>query len=255
MQTFFSIVIPTLNEEEYLPKLLRCLKEQNFKDFEVVVVDGKSTDRTISIVKKFQKEFRRRHLPLTLVVSTKRGSANQRNLGAKKGRGMYLVFFDADITIADNYLKNLSSNLTRLDYPNNLVTSFVKPDKNGFLEWCVTIFTNLMIEFGRLIGKPLSPGFNTIVKKEVFLRVGGFDPQVNVTDDYDFSLRAASKGYHLKIIRSFQIHFSLRRFRSHGWSRTFFEYFQMAIYNFFKGPPKERVFDYSMGGNQHARDC
>ena len=44
-----SIVIPTLNEEEFLPTLLSCLKHQTFKDFEVIVADAGSKDNTVEI--------------------------------------------------------------------------------------------------------------------------------------------------------------------------------------------------------------
>jgi len=56
MKPFFSIVIPTLNEEKYLPNLLNDLTKQKEKDFEIIVVDGKSEDRTIDIAIKYKKK-------------------------------------------------------------------------------------------------------------------------------------------------------------------------------------------------------
>ena len=47
-EPFFSIIIPTLNEEKYLPLLLSDLEHQLFTDFEVIVVDGKSADKTVT---------------------------------------------------------------------------------------------------------------------------------------------------------------------------------------------------------------
>ena len=56
-QPFFSVVIPTLNEEKYLPRLLENLSKQTFSEFEVTVVDGSSEDETVKEAKKWQKKL------------------------------------------------------------------------------------------------------------------------------------------------------------------------------------------------------
>ena len=50
---FFSIVIPALNEEKFLPKLLESLSHQHFCDFEVIVVDGRSKDKTVAVAETY----------------------------------------------------------------------------------------------------------------------------------------------------------------------------------------------------------
>ena len=47
-----SIIIPTWNEEECLPKLLECIKKQSYKDYEIIVADANSKDKTVTIAKK-----------------------------------------------------------------------------------------------------------------------------------------------------------------------------------------------------------
>ena len=49
----FSIIIPTYNEEEYLPVLLDSIKEQDFDDYEIIVADANSTDKTVEIAKDY----------------------------------------------------------------------------------------------------------------------------------------------------------------------------------------------------------
>jgi len=71
MKPYFSIIIPTLNEERYLPKLLEDLLNQTEKNFEVIVVDGKSTDKTIDVCKHFMK-----NIPSKIIISNKRNVAN-----------------------------------------------------------------------------------------------------------------------------------------------------------------------------------
>ena len=87
-----SIIIPTLNEEKIIEKTLKSLKELK-GDYEIIVSDGKSTDRTVSISKMYADK-----------VVVYEGEARQtiamgRNLGASVASGEYLLFLDADIAI------------------------------------------------------------------------------------------------------------------------------------------------------------
>ena len=55
ISTFFSVIIPTLNEEHFLPKLLADLSLQTFKRFEVIVIDANSSDKTVSLAREYAK--------------------------------------------------------------------------------------------------------------------------------------------------------------------------------------------------------
>jgi len=78
-----SIIIPTYNEEKYLPALLQSLKDQTIKPKEVIVVDAYSKDNTAEIVKRYGYK---------LVLSKKKGPAAQRNYGAQIATGKFLFF-------------------------------------------------------------------------------------------------------------------------------------------------------------------
>ena len=81
-----SIIVPTLNEEEYLPKLLESIKKQDFKDYEIIVADAGSEDKTLEIAKKRG------------CIITKGGSITVgRNNGAKVARGDIFLFLDSDV--------------------------------------------------------------------------------------------------------------------------------------------------------------
>ena len=73
----FSIIIPTLNEEKFLPKLLDSLSRQTNKDFEAVVVDGASRDKTVQAAHQFMRKIPR----LTVDIVKKPGLPVQRNRG------------------------------------------------------------------------------------------------------------------------------------------------------------------------------
>ena len=82
-----SIVVPTLNEEKYLGKLLFGLGKQVFKNFEVIIVDGRSEDKTLKIANGFKDAFQLK------TYSSLRGTSVQRNFGAKRAKSDNLVFF------------------------------------------------------------------------------------------------------------------------------------------------------------------
>lgn len=85
--TKFSIIIPVYNVEKYLKKCLDSVKNQTFKDYEVLVVDDGSTDKSKEIAKKYN---------LTLIESDHVGVSSARNMAIKKAKGEYLVFLDSD---------------------------------------------------------------------------------------------------------------------------------------------------------------
>lgn len=95
---FFTIIIPTYNEEKFLPKLLNDLTKQKERDFEVIIVDGKSKDNTIKCA-----QHHRESLNLKVVSSKISNVSVQRNLGARKSKGKFLIFLDADMRIGQAF--------------------------------------------------------------------------------------------------------------------------------------------------------
>src|SRR5208283_3947011 len=93
--TRVSVIIPTWNEENYLERCLMSLKRQSLKDpFEVIVVDGGSSDRTLEIAHKFTQDV--------LVLPGKPVGA-ARNIGASRATGNLLAFLDADTSASKNW--------------------------------------------------------------------------------------------------------------------------------------------------------
>ena len=92
----YSIIIPTYNEEEYLPVLLESIKEQDFDDYEVIVADANSTDRTREIAEEYG----------CIVVDGGLPGVG-RNNGAKVAKGEYLLFLDSDLQLTEDYLRDV----------------------------------------------------------------------------------------------------------------------------------------------------
>ena len=99
----FSFIIPALNEEDYVEPCVRSIQGQTCKDYEIIVVDNGSTDRTAEIA---------RQLGCKVVNEQKRGISHARNKGAKIAIGDILCFVDADGVVSNNWLKEAKKTLS-----------------------------------------------------------------------------------------------------------------------------------------------
>ncbi|MBU0615524.1 MAG: glycosyltransferase, partial [Nanoarchaeota archaeon] len=97
-----SIIIPTLNEEKHLPRLLDSITRQRFKDYEIIVADNNSKDKTRDIAKKFGAKVVPGGLP-----------AKARNLGAKAAKGNILLFLDSDVILSKGSLNKAVTEFTQ----------------------------------------------------------------------------------------------------------------------------------------------
>lgn len=93
-----SIVIPAYNEQKNIEACLETILNQSYNNYEVIVVDDGSTDKTIEIVQKY---------PVKLIKQSHQGPAKARNLGAKEAKGEILVFMDSDMTFEKNFIREL----------------------------------------------------------------------------------------------------------------------------------------------------
>lgn len=98
-----SVIIPIYNEENVILSCLESLAKQTVDNYEVIVVDDGSTDKTVEIV----KQLRVTSYELKLIHGKHKGAGFARNLGAKQAEGNILVFVDADMTFDKNFLKML----------------------------------------------------------------------------------------------------------------------------------------------------
>lgn len=88
-----SVIIPAFNEENFLPKCLESLKKQDFKDFEIIVVDNNSKDKTSEISKKFG---------VKILKEKNQGAAFAREAGFLKARGKIIATTDANTILPRN---------------------------------------------------------------------------------------------------------------------------------------------------------
>lgn len=238
---YFSIIIPTLNEDKFLPTILCNLEKQRTKNFEVIVVDGNSSDETKNVVSKFSQT-----LPINFFQVQKRNVSHQRNYGAKSAKGKYLIFLDADSGVSSAFTKNLQNYIER---KKGLVfIPFLIADENNPETKILFDLINFLIEVSQNINKPFSSGGSIIIERSFFNLIGGFDEKVFLAEDHDLIQKAWSWGVRARFLRNIKVRFNLRRMRKEGKIKLFYKYFLAAAHVLLKGKIDKKIFDYEMGG-------
>ena len=238
-----SIVIPALNEEKFLPRLLESLARQTRSDFEVIVVDGCSRDRTVELARTFHPRL----AGLQVIVSEKAGLPLQRNLGAKAARGEWLAFVDADSVLLPYFVERLEYFIE--EQKPALFTSWFRPDSEVSGDAMFTLIANLFVEGSIVFRRPIAPGPLTAVKREVFDLVGGFNEALTFGEDYDFTQRSAARGVRLQILRETLYVYSLRRIRKEGKLRFIRLYARASLLVLLTRRNLKNVPTYVMGGH------
>lgn len=243
---FFSVIIPTLNEEYFLPKILNDLKNQKDKNFEVIVVDGFSKDKTKEIALSYRKE-----LNLSFYQSEKNNVASQRNFGVEKARGDYLIFLDADSRIQKTFIEKLRKYI--LKNKGLIFIPFIKPEKKDRIYKPLFDLVNILVEFSQKLPKKFSLGGSIIIEKNFFKLIGGFDERLFMSEDHELIERASNYGVIIKFFKSSPVVFSLRRIKKEGEIKFFYKYFLASLRRLFlQKEITKKIFDYEMGGHLYT---
>ncbi len=240
-EPFFSIVIPCLNEEKSLPLLLKDLAAQTLQDFEVIVVDGHSKDKTVEYAKNYKDT-----LPsLTILNSKIRNVSVQRNMGGEAGVGKYLMFNDADNRLPKHFLEGVKYHLGVKQ--SDLFTTWILPDSKRRSDKAIATYLNLLTETGLMVGTPGALGAMIGCLRKRFGKIGGFNPEVGFAEDTEFVRRGYNKGFSFSVIREPRYVYSLRRFRKIGTLKLLQRY---AILNLkiMTNQKVDQKKEYPMGG-------
>lgn len=179
-----SVIIPTFNRWPLVGAAIESVLAQTFSDFELIVVADGSTDRTGAELVRFRSRLR-------LLTQPNRGVSAARNFGARHARGRYLAFLDSD----DLWL------------PGKLALQTAFMEQNPAVQICQTeeiwirngVRVNPKAKHRKPSGDIFIPSLElclvspsaVMLSRELFERVGGFDENLPVCEDYDLWLRIA----------------------------------------------------------------
>lgn len=227
-----SIVIPTLNEERYLPHILDDLEKQTFKDYEIIVADAGSKDKTRKIAEKYGCRVVEGGMP-----------AEGRNAGAKAAKGDFLVFFDADVRIQKDFLEKAFDEFQKKYFEIATCDMVTTSNDNN-----IKLILDFYNDYARSVQyfRPSCGGPFIMTTKRLFERLHGFDETLRLSEDHDFAIRG-SKLSKFGILDSVNYVFSTRRLKKEGTLHFLLKTVQIQLYHLFKGKITEDVIEYEFG--------
>ncbi len=176
----FSIIIPTFNSAQYITACLEAMNTLQYDEsrYEIIVVDGGSTDSTLDMISQFPK--------VHVVSSTNISISNSRNIGARKATGNALVFIDSDCLVDAELLNKAEKHLVDFE----CCGAFYKA--SGRQGWVARTWLAAEGKQTGLVN--WITGGTLIVRKEFFTIVGGFNEALQTEEDEDFGHRVRLHG-------------------------------------------------------------
>lgn len=182
-----SIIIPVYNVEKYLPRCIDSILNQNFQDFELIMINDGSKDNSLEIMKNYQPN------PKIRIFDQKNvGPALTRNKGLQEAKGKYIMFIDSDDYINQNYLKNYYEAAIEKDY--DLVIGGYQKVQGDRIEFTRKLTDG---EFSKyLVTGPVSK----LYKKDFLIKNNIEFLDTTASEDVYFNVLAYSKNPKIKII-------------------------------------------------------
>lgn len=177
-----SVIFCTYNREKYIYNAMKSIAEQKFpiQDYEIVLINNNSTDRTESICQQFQVDYP--NILFHYFVETNQGLSYARNRGVKESKGDILVFVDDDATVFDSYLSSVQSFFEthpEVSACGGPIEPFYETEKPKWLSY----YTEQLIGGALYKGDKVKPfkngkypgGGNSAFRKEIFEKYGLFN--------------------------------------------------------------------------------
>ena len=170
---YFSIIIPMYNRERFIARTIDSLINQDYDDYEIIVVDDGSTDKSADVVRKYSD------LRIKLIShKLNRGVGPARNTGVDRARGIWVICFDSDdellpgaLSLISKRCNEVDENISRLEFMEQMDSGEISPDpplKNEFFDY-IKYIKCMEKGYGRL-----SETFQ-IVKRAAFEKVRYYD--------------------------------------------------------------------------------
>ncbi|MDR2086192.1 MAG: glycosyltransferase [Dysgonamonadaceae bacterium] len=221
---FYSVIIPVYNRPNEVEELLCSLERQTYKNFEVIIVEDGSSIPCEAVVRKYAASF-----PIQYFYKPNSGPGLSRNFGAGKSKGDYLIFFDSDCIIPENYLKEVETQLSCFQ-----VDAFGGPDKadktfskiQKAINYSMTsFFTTGGIRGDKKRMDKFHPrSFNLGIRKSVFEALEGFSA-MRFGEDIDLSIRLMKAGYHTCLFSEAWVYHKRRT----GWKKFFKQVYNSGV--------------------------
>ena len=197
----YSIIVPVYNRPDEVDELLQSLSAQQFKDFEVIIVEDGSQKACKDVCNKYADI-----LDLHYYYKENSGPGQSRNYGAERASGQWLIVLDSDVVLPADYLSAVDAELsaTACDAwggPDAAHPSFT-PVQKAISYSMTSFFTTGGIRGGKAkLDKFYPRSFNMGIRRDVYRQLGGFS-KMRFGEDIDFSYRIVEAGYKTRLLPS-----------------------------------------------------
>lgn len=179
-----SMIIPVYNAQDALRPLLECIQKEQNERLEVILVNDGSTDNSLAVLQECSKDIPN----ITLVNQTNHGAPHARNVGLRRARGKYLLFFDADDILGEHVLTRLLDELRQTD-ADLLIGNMKFVDEKGRGRVRVPVFREeLTSDIHPAFFWDSFPG-NKIYRRTVVQKNGIIWSNVRIHQDLNFYLK------------------------------------------------------------------
>ncbi len=219
MRHKISVVIPTYNEEDYIGRCLNSLMNQTLdrREYEIVVVDGGSTDRTVEIARKYAD---------SVIMQHSNGVGGARNDGVAVSNGEIVAMTDADIILPNNWLERIYADFREAGVV--AVYGPIVPIESRFkYRFLIGLFNKLANIAARLKIFYATLGSNTAIRSDIFQRIGGYT-DMSAGDDYEIARRLRDVGI-IRYDPELYVWFSMRRMEKYGVIRALYIWFMNLL--------------------------
>lgn len=234
-----TIVIPTKNEEAYLPVLLKSIKNQTVQPTDIIVADAHSTDKTKEIALSYGAKVIEGGLPSV-----------GRNKGALFASTDLVLFLDADVDLRDpEFLEKAMNEMHERGL--GLATCDVFPLSDDYIDHFMHKAYNTYVRaWGSLF--PHAPGFCMLVQRDLHHKLNGFDESIPFCEDHDYAQRFKKVGK-FGFLKSTKIPVSIRRLDRDGRINIAIKFMLAEMHLAFLGPIKHDKFNYSFGYSEGVK--
>ncbi|MBN2570796.1 MAG: glycosyltransferase [Ignavibacteriales bacterium] len=237
----YSIIIPTLNEEKLLGNLLKDICTNGFQqkyDYEVIVSDGGSQDKTIEIANNFSDKV------VTKDGEIKQNIAVGRNRGASQAKGEILIFLNADIAIPDlqKFFDYIENKFYSSKYAAMTCRVMIFPNEARLVDKLFLTFYNFYFRMLNVLGVGMGRGECHIVKREIFDKLNGYNEKLAAGEDFELFKNIKRIGK-IHFANKITIYESPRRYRKLGHWKIFYLWLANGIYVFFKKKALSREWE------------
>lgn len=235
---FVSIMIPAHNEESVIATTVETVLNLDYPNFEIIAIDDRSSDNTASVLKDLEKKYPQKVIAFIRPKDAFPGKSAVLNDALQYAKGEAILVFDADATMAPDFLTNLVYELEPKDVGAVQARKIVRNKDVNLLTRCqnneMTMDTHLQVGRDSVKGAVELRGNGELIKREALEDIGGWN-NYTITDDLDMSTRLHIKGWDVRfcadtvvyeegIMYLFPLYKQRRRWLE-GTIRRYLEYF------------------------------